>query len=388
MRGITSNGLTAIAGTFLKAIGSTGLHFGCWLLAVLLCTGFGPPILTDGGYPPLRLGPDQVAALVRQAQPPQVSAAAAILVDLDSGITLYARNADAARPPASTVKIMTALVVLRNSDLREEVTVSANAAATVGSRMGLTADERLTVLDLLYGLLLPSGNDAAVALAEHVSGNEAAFVAEMNREAARLGLTHTRFVNPHGLDADGQYVSVADLVIIARAALEYPVFAEIVRTPRARVAARDLTNTNELLGSYPAADGIKTGTTDAAGECLVASISQRGHRLVAVVMGSRDRYGDVRALLGYAQAGWRWGSTALPDDALAWELGPSGRLHRLRSAAVFDIFLPAWQWPLLRPVRYIDSTASFTGTAPVGELAWTLGSEVVATVPLVAVQSP
>ncbi len=371
-----------------KGITLSAGHLGCWLLALLLCTGFGPPILTDGGHPPLRLGPDQVAAIVQQGRPPQVSAAAAVIVDLDSGITLYARNADVPRPPASTVKIMTALLVLRKADVREEVIVSANAAATGGSRMGLVAGERLTVLDLLYGLLLPSGNDAAVALAEHVAGSEAAFVAEMNREAARLGLQHSRFANPHGLDAEGQFTSAADLVIIARAALDYPVFTEIVRTPRARIAGRDLTNTNELLGGYPAADGIKTGTTDAAGECLVASVSRQGHRVIAVVLGSQDRYTDIRALLNYAQAGWRWGPTALPDNALAWETGPQARAYRLRSTTTFDIFLPAWQWPLLQPVRRIDSTVPLTGTLPVGQLEWLLGGEVVATVPLTVVQKP
>lgn len=367
---------------------STAVRLGCWLLTLLLCTGFGPPVLTDGGYPPLRLGPDQVAAIVQQGRPPQVSAAAAAVVDLDSGITLYAEDADVPRPPASTVKIMTALLVLRNADIREEVVVSANAAATGGSRMGLVAGERLTVLDLLYGLLLPSGNDAAVALAEHVAGSEAAFVAQMNLMAAQLGLERTRFANPHGLDADGQYTSATDLVRIARAALAYPVFVQIVGSARARVAGRDLTNTNELLASYPAADGIKTGTTDAAGECLIASVSRRGHRLVVVVLGSRNRYADARALLNYAQAGWRWGPTTLPDNALAWEAGPQERLYRLRSAAIFDIFLPAWQWPLLQPVRRIDSTAVFTGTLPVGQLVWLLGDEVVATVPLTVVQKP
>ncbi|MGQ9490367.1 MAG: D-alanyl-D-alanine carboxypeptidase family protein [Anaerolineae bacterium] len=361
---------------------------GCWLLVLLLSTGFGPPVLTDGGYPPVRLGPDEVAALAQQGEPPPVSAASAVVVDVDSGAALYALNADIPRPPASTVKVMTALVVLQQADVREQVVISANAAAAEGSRMGLVAGERLSVFDLLYGLLLPSGNDAAVALAEHVAGGEAAFVAQMNLEAARLGLSQTRFVNPHGLDAAGQYTSAADLVKITRAALAYPAFAEIVRTSRARIAGRELTNTNELLGNYAAADGVKTGTTDAAGECLIASISRRGHRLLAVVLGSQDRYADARALLDYAQAGWRWGPTTLPDNALAWEVGPQARLYRLRSAAIFDIFLPTWQWPLLQPVRRIDSTVPFTGTVPVGQLEWRLGDAVVATVPLTVVQGP
>lgn len=357
-------------------------------MVLLVCTGFGPPILTDGSYPPLRLGPDEVAALVRLGQPPALTAVSAVAVDLDSGQTLYVHEPAASRPPASTVKVMTALVVLQHADIDDAVVVSAKAAATGGSRMGLTAGESLTVLDLLYGLLLPSGNDAAVALAEHVAGDEASFVALMNATAGTLGLSGTYFTNPHGLDDAQQVASAADLAAITKAALGYPVFAQIVATPQATIAGRPLTNTNELLGSYPDADGIKTGTTDAAGECLIASTSRDGHRLLAVVLGSQDRYADVRALLDYAAAGWWWRGAALPDNALAWEAGPEARLYRLRSSETFDIFLPAWQWPLVQPVRWIDASVPLTGTLPVGSLTWLLGNDVIATVPLVAVQGP
>lgn len=361
--------------------------FAC-LALLLACTGFGPPMLTDGSYPPLRLGPDEVAALVRLGQPPALTAASAVAVDLDSGQTLYVYEPGASRPPASTVKVMTALVVLQHADIGDAVVVSAKAAATGGSRMGLIAGESLTVLDLLYGLLLPSGNDAAVALAEHVAGDEASFVALMNEAAGTLGLSGTHFANPHGLDDAQQVASAIDLAAITKAALAYPVFAQIVATPQATIAGRALTNTNELLGSYPNADGIKTGTTDAAGECLIASTSRAGHRLLAVVLGSRDRYADARALLDYAAAGWWWRGTALPDNALAWETGPEARLYRLRSAETFDVFLPAWQWPLVQPVRWIDAGVPLTGTLPVGSLTWRLGNEVIATVPLAVTQGP
>lgn len=360
-----------------------------WLAALLtFCTGFGPPVLTDGGYPPLRLGADEIAALVRQGQPPVLSVASAVVVDLDAGQTLYAWQPDVPLPPASTVKVMTALLVLQQANVEDTVVVSPSAAAAAGSRMGLQAGEAITVLDLLYGLLLPSGNDAAVALAEHVAGDEAAFVALMNHTAQSLGLDGTRFTNPHGLDEEGQFATAADLLVITRAALDYPVFEQIVATRTATVADRILANTNELLGAYPGVDGIKTGTTDAAGECLIASVSRNGHRLVAVVLGSQDRYADVRVLLDYVAARWRWGTTALPNDALAWEPGPQARLYRLRSAESFDIFLPAWQWPLLQPVRRIDASASFTSTLPVGSVEWLLGPEVVAAAPLVVMQGP
>lgn len=360
-----------------------------WLLALcLMCTAFGPPVLTDGAYPSLRLGPDEIAALVAAHRPPAVTAAAALVVDLDSNQTLYALNPDRPLPPASTVKIMTALVVLQQVSVDEMVTISYNAAAMPGSRMGLAAPERLTVRDLLYGLLLPSGNDAAVALAEYVAGSEEAFVQLMNHQAAVLGLRTTSFANVHGLDAPGMTTSAADLVMITRAALAYPLFDQIVATPSATVVGRVVTNTNELLGSYPGADGIKTGTTDAAGECLVASVTQAGHRVVAVVLGSADRYRDVRALLDFAAAGWRWGRLDLPADALAWELGPDGKLYRLQADAPPELHLAVWQWRLVQPVRQLAASAMFTGTLPVGEVRWRLGDQVLASSPLVVVQGP
>jgi D-alanyl-D-alanine carboxypeptidase len=360
-----------------------------WLLVICFtCTGFGPPFLTDGGYPPLRLGPDEVAALIRLAQPPVLTAAAALLVDVDSGQILYALRATDPLPPASTVKIMTALVVLQQANVDADVTVSATAAATPGSRMGLVAGETLTVRDLLYGLLVPSGNDAAVALAEHVAGSEAAFVALMNQTAAALGLTATRFATVHGMDQPGQTTSAADLATMTRAALAYPLFAHAVALAQAQVAGHALQNTNELLGNYPGTDGIKTGTTDAAGECLVASVTRQGHRLLAVALGSADRYSDVRAMLDYAAAGWRWRSTALPDNALAWTIGSDDQSYRLRTAEPFDLFLPGWQWRLAEPVRRLDSTAPLTGTLPVGELRWVLANQTLADVPLTVWQGP
>lgn len=355
---------------------------------VLLCGGFGPPVLTDGGRSPLRLGPDQVAQLVSSASPPQVMAASALVFDLDAQQTVFELRPDDALPPASTAKIMTALLVLQHALLDESITVSARAAGAEGSRMGLAAGERLTVMDLLYGLLLPSGNDAAVALAEHVAGSEEAFVRLMNEQAAELGMSATRFVNSAGLDEDGQLTSARDLVALVRSLVGYPVFWRIVAAPGATVGERILKNTNDLLTSFPGADGIKTGTTDAAGECLVASMSRNGHRMVAVILGSSDRYADARKLLEFAADGWRWGPIDLPQDALAWEIDRVGDLHRLRSAASFDIFLPAWQWSLLRPVRRLDASVPLTSTLSVGELTWLLGEQTVASAPLAVLQGP
>ena len=351
----------------------------CWIFIVgLASAGFGPPVMTDGGYPPLRLGPDEIARLSAMKQSPELMAESALLVDLDSGQTLYSLRPDAPLPPASTAKLMTALIVLQQADLDDVVTISPVAAATPGSRMGLTAGQTLTVRDLLYGLLLPSGNDAAVALAEHVAGSEASFVELMNEQAALLGLQATHFAGPHGMDADGQTTSATDLSRITQAALEYPFFTQIVAMPEAEVGGLTLTNTNELLGKYPGADGIKTGTSDAAGECLVASTTRQGHRLVAIVLGSQERYADVRAMFDYAASGWQWTATDLPDNRLAWETGSDGRSYRLRAAKAGDVFLPTWQRSLLQPIRRLDASVPLTSTLPVGELVWVLGQETIA----------
>ncbi|MEJ5198873.1 MAG: D-alanyl-D-alanine carboxypeptidase family protein [Anaerolineae bacterium] len=352
------------------------------LVAGLAGTGFGPPVITDGRQGGLRLFPEHIRAAHALTRPPAVTAAAALVVDLDARQTLYSYRPTEPWPPASTAKLMTALVVVHGVDINQRTTVSARAAGTPGSRMGLTAGETLTVRDLLYGLLLPSGNDAAVALAEHVAGSEAAFVGLMNERAAALGLNGTRFVNAHGSDAPGQVTTASDLVILARAVLAHPLLARIVATPSAQVAGRTLKNTNELLGAHPYVDGVKTGTTDAAGECLVASATRGGHRLIVVVLGSRDRYADARALLDFALGGWQWQNTGLPDNALAWTDGPDGTSYRLRSVAAPDLFLPRWQWSLVQPVRTLDAAVPLTSTLPVGTLTWTFAGQPLAIVPL------
>ena len=227
-----------------------------------------------------------------------------------------------------------------------------------------------------------------MALAEHVAGSEADFVDQMNRQAASMGLHATHFTGPHGMDSDGQTSSAADLLAVAQAALEYPVFVQMVATQSVEAGGLALTNTNELLGAYPGVDGVKTGTTDAGGECLVASVTRQGHRLVAMVLGSQDRYADVRAMLDFAGRGWRWTATALPDNRLAWATGSDGKSYRLETAKADDIFLPAWQRPLVQPVRRLDAAVPLTSTLPVGELQWMLAGETLASAPLTVLHGP
>jgi serine-type D-Ala-D-Ala carboxypeptidase (penicillin-binding protein 5/6) len=358
------------------------------LIGSLACLGFGPPVITEGHPGGLRMYPEQVRSAYQLTQPPAVGAMAALVIDLDSGQTLYARKPNQPLPPASTAKLMTALVTVKHANVDDRVTVSAHAAGTPGSRMGLVSGETLTVRDLLYGLLLPSGNDAAVALAEHVAGSQEAFVRLMNETGAALGLKNTTFANPHGLDDPAQMSTAADLAVMAQAAFAYPLLARIVATPTAQIAGRTLTNTNELLGAYQGADGVKTGTTDAAGECLVASVTRNGHRLLVIILHSADRYADARTLLDYSTGGWRWQSVALADNALAWTTGLDGQPYRLRPEKRTDIFLPAWQWTLVQATSQLDAAAPLTSTLPVGTLTLTLAGRSLGSVPLSVWQGP
>lgn len=361
---------------------------GAMALALLLSVGFGPPILTDRNAAPIRLSPENVAALISSRVPPTVTAASVLMIDLPSGSTLFEKAPDEPRAPASTAKLMTALVVRDQAPLDEVVVITGAAAAMEGSRMGLAAGERLSVLDLLYGLLLPSGNDAAVALAEHVAGSEADFVAMMNAKAAALGLRSTHFANSHGLDAPGQVTTARDMALIASAALQDAELARIVAKPAAEVAGRTLANTNELLSAYADAAGVKTGTTDEAGECLVAAVRRGSHLVLLVELGSSARYEDARRLLDHAALAFAWRNVGLPDNGLSWITASNGDAYRLRSGPTSDIFVPAWQLSLLQPIVQIDAGRVLTGTEPVGRLRWQLGSESVADVPLSVWQGP
>ncbi|MCC7353608.1 MAG: D-alanyl-D-alanine carboxypeptidase [Anaerolineae bacterium] len=319
------------------------------LLAVLLNVAAAPPVLTSGTTPRWRLHPSQVATVARLGQRPKPTAKAALLVDVDTKTILYERQMTLRLPQASTTKIMTAVLALEQGRLDDRVTVPANLEAD-GSLMGLQPGETLTLKELLYGLLLPSGNDAALVIAQHISGSVESFVAAMNAKAQALGLADTHFENPHGHDSPNHYTSARDLWFLATYALENPVFAEIVSTPAAKVAGRDLVNRNEMLVGYPDVDGVKTGTTDLAGECLVVTVRRDGHRALAVVLGSNDRYADARALLDYYYTNYGWRTLQLPGNALERVRDNRGQVYRLRLASASDAFLPRWQWPLLQPI--------------------------------------
>ena len=243
----------------------------------------------------------------RPGPPEEVSCSACIVVD-ESGDALWARAAHEPLPNASTTKMVTALVVVRRAELADEVTVSTEAAGTGGGGLDLIAGDRYSVADLLQALLMTSSNDAAAALAEHVSGSQEAFVAEMNELLVSMGGSDSTFVTPHGLDTRGHAASAADLALVGAELLEEPVLARIVAQRSATIAGsrgpQTLENTNLLLEGYSGALGIKTGSTALAGEVLVGAAERGQETIVAVAMHAVDAVDDVARLLdfGFARA--------------------------------------------------------------------------------------
>ncbi|MCL6639318.1 MAG: D-alanyl-D-alanine carboxypeptidase [Firmicutes bacterium] len=223
-------------------------------------------------------------------------------MDAATGQVLYGKNEHQERPPASTTKMMTALLAVEGGDLSRVVTVSEKAASVGEASIDLRAGEKISLEDLVYGAMLESGNDACVAIAESIAGTEANFVLFMNQKAKLLGARHTQYKNPNGLPLPGHYSTAYDLALIARHALNNPLFARVAGTREKVIGLeykRLAVNTNGLLWGYPGADGVKTGTTNEAGRCLVASATRDGRRLISVVLHSDDRYGDCAKLLDY-----------------------------------------------------------------------------------------
>lgn len=236
-----------------------------------------------------------------------ISSRIALIYDRASGRILYEKNGNKQTPMASTTKIMTAIVVLENAKLTDTVTITAKAAGIGGSRLGLKKNDKITVNDLLYGLMLRSGNDAAVALAIHVGGSVEGFAEMMNKKAEELNLTSSHFVVPHGLDNEGHYTTAYELAKMADYALKIDKFKEIVGTKVATIHINDyakkINNTNNLLGSVSGVYGVKTGFTNGAGRCLVTACKRDDLDIITVIIGADTnniRSKDTIKLIQYA----------------------------------------------------------------------------------------
>lgn len=256
--------------------------------------------------------PELVEAVSDSAEEPNLNSRAAIIYDRNSKEVIYGKEENTKRKMASTTKIMTCMVVLEKGELTDTVIVSKKASGTGGSRVGLKTGDKVSVQDLLYGLMLCSGNDAAVALAEHVGGSVEGFADLMNEKARQLNLSNTHFVTPHGLDNEEHYTTAYELAIMADNALKNNTFSSIVGTKNITIningKPRNLSNTNELLGSMAGVYGVKTGFTNGANRCLVTSCKRENLDIITVVLGAdtkKFRTQDSIKLINYAMNNYK-----------------------------------------------------------------------------------
>ena len=324
-----------------------------------------------------------------QTKAVSTSAAAAILVDADSGRVLYERNADAKMLIASTTKIMTALVAIRKGNLSDVVTVKREATLTEGSSMYLKEGERLTLETLLYGLMLCSGNDAAVAIAEHVGGSQAGFVRLMNETAEELGMAHTSFANPNGLDAKTHYSTARDMAVLACTAMENETFARIVSTRTVTMGGRTMTNHNKLLSWSEGCIGLKTGYTKAAGRTLVSCMEKNGQRLVAVTLQDGNDWADHQALYEYGFATYPARRLAVLGQPLRRGSVKGGVQKRVALVAAESFFWPAAEDERIETrLELADSlTAPLSAGTKVGQAVFTLDGQEIGCVDLLCGES-
>ncbi len=242
---------------------------------------------------------------------PVVAAKAALLVDVPSGTVLYAKDADKPLPIASLTKLMTAHLAVQRTKPTDIITVPETNVTEVESRSGLTKGQQFTADDLLAATMIASANDAAMTLAVQTAGSFDAFVTEMNRETKRLGMTDSHFANPTGYDSGDSYASARDLAILARAVMQEPRIRAVVASKERVIKAVDgtefkLQTTDELLGGYLPIAGLKTGTTDAAGECLVSVLQSGDREVLAIVLNSPSRFQENKSMLDWSLRSYHW----------------------------------------------------------------------------------
>jgi D-alanyl-D-alanine carboxypeptidase (penicillin-binding protein 5/6) len=332
--------------------------------------------------------------------PPKIAANGWLLIDFNSGRILGESNADQPLEPASLTKIMTAYVVMReiregNVGLDDEVLVSKKAWRTPGSRMFIEVNKKVPVKQLLHGMIIQSGNDASVALAEQVAGSEEAFAALMNEHARRLGMTDTQFINSTGLPAENHYTTARDIAKVASATIrEFPEFYPWYAVKEFTYNNIKQNNRNNLLWRDKSVDGLKTGHTQAAGYCLVASAKREGMRLISVVLGTSSENARAKESLALLNYGFRffethrlYGAGDILTRVRAWK----GDRDKLALGLKEDLYvtIPKRQYKNLEAKMSIDPKlmAPITRGDRVGKVSVTLNGEAVTEVPLMTLES-
>lgn len=263
-------------------------------ILILILNIFLPTILADDLNEALeeydKINDEVIETNAKQIDIPNINSRAAVVIDRNSDTILFGKNENSRRKMASTTKIMTCLIVIEKGNLEDTIEISRKSASTGGSRLGLKTKDKVKVKDLLYGLMLCSGNDAAVALAEYISGDIKNFSYLMNNKAKELGLKDTNFETPHGLDSENHYTTAYELALLTNFALNNPTFAKIVNTKTFTITIngypKTITNTNELLGNLNGVYGVKTGFTNGANRCLVTACKRNNLDIICVVLGA------------------------------------------------------------------------------------------------------
>ncbi len=322
------------------------------LLALLYNAGIGYAVISEG-----------------------TSARAAYVIDLATGRPLLAYNENASMPMASTTKVMTALLALERGNLDDTVVTSDNAYGMPGTSIYLGRGEALELEHMLYGLMLASGNDAAVAIAEYIGGSVDAFAELMNERAVELGGTGTHFVNPNGLPATGHVTTARDLTLIAAAAMKNPVFRDIVSTQRASIPwegrdySRVLRNKNALLSDYDGATGIKTGFTKAAGRCLVFGAKRGDMEIVGVVLNCSDWFQEAARLMDRCFAVYQWQQMLEDGTVVGTVLVEDGEVKEIPVVVRGSVAGPVAEDEL--PDLTIEISPSVTAPLPAGaQVGW------------------
>lgn len=278
------------------------------------------------------------------AQPKLLNTNYAALMDLESGRLLFEKDCRKIVPMASTTKIMTAIVALENSSFNEIVTVSKRASSVSGSTVGLKNGEKVTMEELIYGLMLQSGNDCAIAIAEHIGGSVEKFAFMMDSKAFDIGAFDTHFVTPHGLDREGHFTTAFDLALITRYAMQNDVFRRIVSTKNITINGynhkRAFYNTNRMLWSLDGANGVKTGYTGRAGRCLVSSVSSGGRDFICVTLNSPNRWEDSKKVLKYGMDNYKNLVKLNQEDWMRYAKIPNGVKNKLKVGIAGSMSIP------------------------------------------------
>jgi D-alanyl-D-alanine carboxypeptidase (penicillin-binding protein 5/6) len=331
------------------------------------------------------------------AASPQINGKAAVLMDANSGRVLWGSNIHEKLPMASTTKIMTALVALEYGDLQDRVVISPSASGIEGSSIWLSPGEEHSLEDLLFGLMLRSGNDAAVAIAEHISGSIEAFAELMNQKAREIGAENTNFTNPHGLPDDNHYTTAYDLALIASYSLQNQDFERIVSTKYKTIPwpghewDRAMKNKNKLLWDYEGATGVKTGYTQKAGRCLVSSAKRDGMYMTAVVLNCGLMFEECVSLMEFGFNNYKNHTIYIPGELLSIEQVNGGMENKAALVVKegFSIALNEEEAELLNMEIYTDSplTAPIYKDQVYGKVQIFIGDELIREIPLVAEQN-